>query len=66
MTQFKAIFEASETSIGNWPSHCLSAENWQYACDEARRLIPPVGAGVLKVLFDGIVRERFAPGLQST
>ena len=59
MTQFKAIFEASDTSIGNWPSHCLHAETWQGACDEALVITPPFGAAVLKVLDDGIVRARF-------
>ena len=63
MTQFKAFFEASETSLGNWPSHCLSAENLQDACDEALRLAPPVGAAVLKVQDERIVRQRFWLGL---
>lgn len=58
MTEFKAIFEPSESSTANWPSHCLNAENWQDARDEAKRITPPDGAGVLKILVDGNVRDR--------
>lgn len=58
MHEYKAIHEASENSIANWPSHCLTADDLETACEMAFELTSPVGARVLKVLVDGLVCRR--------